>query len=95
MSADAIPKSDAINLNAKSVAESGWRLAKTPLKEFMKKDGGKFLKAFLKTAVNPFNLPKVKNGVPKILLTRDDYYYALSYLKYLESKQWTQEALET
>lgn len=91
--ASTAPTEKEVLLNAKNVSEKGWETAKKPLKDFVKKDGQKFIAVFLKTAKHPMLLPKKEEQRPKILLSKNDYYYALSYLKYLENKHQTKKAL--
>ena len=89
-----IPQAETTTSNAKDVAKHGWKLAKSPLTKFITNDGNILIKKFLQEMKNPLKHSKVKNDIPKVLLTREHYYYALSYLKYLEEQKQTTKSLE-
>ena len=84
--------SDAAIENARVVALQGWEVAEKPLNDFFKKDGDKYIQAFLKYSKKPFS-KDTPDAVMTLNLTRDDNFYALAYAKYLENQEMTEEAL--
>ncbi len=79
--------------NAKEVAKNGWEQAQEPLKSFIKNNGDTYIKQFLHEVKTPFKAPEIKGQVPKIVLIRDNYFYALSYAKYMEFHNKTDKSL--
>jgi hypothetical protein len=95
LSADTIkiPQVDTTTENAKEVAKNGWNKAEKPLKIFIIKNGDTYVQQFLNEVKIPFKAPEIKGQVPKIVLTRDHYFYALSYAKYMEFNNQTDKSL--
>jgi len=79
--------------NVMVVAKQGWSNAKEPLRNFFQTDGKEYIESFLKNAEKPLTKADTADGIIKINVTRDEYFYALAYSKFLESQGRTRESL--
>jgi len=79
--------------NVMLVAKQGWNDAKEPLRNFFQTDGKEYIDSFFKSAEKPLTKADTVDGIVKINVTRDEYFYALAYSKYLESQGRTRETL--
>lgn len=76
------------------IIENGWNDHNKTLNKIIVDNGERKLPEILIKLDEPLSGVASAVSVPKILLTRDDYYFIFSYVKYLEAKGEINQAIE-